>query len=193
MVRLCDVFFVFGRRTDYSEDVPEERHLPSFLQQHNTNATITTAESAKTVKIDHGIVDSGFSITEPLYRFLKEHRHSYNDTLAFINSVVLLIPGVWGAWTVWVGMYAFIFRILFTQLLRSFCGWATYLPPSNEYLMSYYDFPDVAQCLLGAADCTADYPDVNSADGGGDDAGDVLPFVSFFSGHVGTYNWLTNT
>ena len=149
----------------------EERHVPFQKQMSTLNVTVTTT--------NHGIVDTGFSMTTPIYEFLKIHRHSYNDFFAFCNSVILLIPGVYGAYTVYVGDYSYIFRILFTQLLRSFCGWATYLPPSNEYLMSYYDFPDVVQCLSGQANCSADYRDESA-----DDI-EVLPFVSFFSGHVG--------
>lgn len=162
----------------------EERRLPTF---HRGTYNSNTTTSASTNSNGLGIVDTGFSITAPLYRFLRTHRHSWNDALAFCNSLVLLIPGIYGAYTVWKGQYQFIFRILFTQLLRSFCGWATYLPPSNEYLMSYYDFPDVVQCILAQADCSAEYPDespANTTTGVGQVA--VLPFVSFFPGHVAT-------
>ncbi|KAL3904714.1 MAG: hypothetical protein SGARI_004799, partial [Bacillariaceae sp.] len=148
----------------------EERHLPFRHPDDNTT----------TSQMDHDIVDTGFAITTPLHDFLKDHRHSYNDFFAFLNSAILLIPGIYGAYTILHGDYSFIFRILFVELLRSFCGWATYLPPSNQYLMSYYDFPDIIQCLVGQADCSADYPDENSS------SAEVLPFVSFFSGHVAT-------
>lgn len=140
----------------------DERH---FFGKYDSNNTIPTDTMGH-------IVDTGFSITTPIYNFLKQHRHTYNDLFAFLNSLVLLIPGAYGSWTIYQGDYSYIFRILFTQLLRSFCGWATYLPPSKQYLMSYYDFPDVVQCLF--QDCSSNEEQV------------AMPFVSFFSGHVAT-------
>ena len=120
-----------------------------------------------------GVVDTGFFLTKPLYEFLARNR-SWNDVAAGVNSLALAVPSVYAAYTMlWVGDFSLVFRLLTAQLLRSFCGWFTYLPPDNEYLMSYYDFPDVFQCL--AKDCS------------GDPAKEpVLPFVSFFSGHVAT-------
>jgi PAP2 superfamily C-terminal len=123
----------------------------------------------------HGIVDTGFLITYPLYKFLEENR-DWNDWLAGLNSFILLLPSIYAAYvTVWKGDYSCVFRILAVQLLRAMCGWFTYLPPDPSYLNSYYDFPDFVQCLF--KDCHAD----NTSAGP-----EVLPFVSFFSGHVAT-------
>jgi hypothetical protein len=73
--------------------------------------------------------------------------------------------------TVWKGDYSLSFRVIAVQLLRAFCGWFTYLPPDPAYLNSYFDFPDVVHCLF--QECAGKTPV-------------VIPFVSFFSGHVAT-------
>jgi len=119
-------------------------------------------------------------LTTPLYTFLAENR-DWNDLLAAINSFALVLPAVYVTYvTVWIGDYSLVFRIIFAQLLRSFCGWFTYLPPDPNYLSSYYDFPDIVHCLF--QECSG--------------APKVLPFVSFFSGHVctmvisGNHMWL---
>jgi hypothetical protein len=96
--------------------------------------------------------------------------------LAGLNSFILIVPSIYAAYvTVWKGDYSCVFRILSVQLLRALCGWFTYLPPDPSYLNSYYDFPDFVQCL---------FQDCHAADQGV--APEVLPFVSFFSGHVAT-------
>lgn len=120
-----------------------------------------------------GVVDTGFVLTARLYAWLARNRF-WNDVAAGVNSLALVVPSVYAAYTMlWVGDFSLVFRILSAQLLRSFCGWFTYLPPDPEYLMSYYDFPDVFQCLV--KDCSGDPAEEP-----------VLPFVSFFSGHVAT-------
>mmetsp|Transcript_6814 Transcript_6814/g.10018 ORF Transcript_6814/g.10018 Transcript_6814/m.10018 type:complete len:387 (-) Transcript_6814:554-1714(-) len=117
------------------------------------------------------IVDAGFLLTAPLHAFLSNNR-DWNDALACINSLILFVPAVYAAKiTLWRGDYTLSFRLIAMYLFRSFCGWFTYLPPDPSFLMSYYDFPEVVQCLY--KDCSAD-PTEN----------EVLPFVSFFSGHV---------
>jgi hypothetical protein len=55
-----------------------------------------------------------------------------------------------------------------------------YLPPDPEFLMSYYDFPEVFLCLF-QQDCT-------SASG----IPSVVPFVTFFSGHIATILIIAN-
>jgi PAP2 superfamily C-terminal len=129
-----------------------------------------------------GIVDTGFMLTTPLHKFLAAHR-DWNNALAFLNSVAILLPSLYVTYvTVWLGDYSLVFRVIFTQLLRSFCGWFTYLPPDPQYLASSYDFPDILECLW--QDCSGEPQ--------------VLPFVSFFSGHVctmvlaGNHLWLSN-
>lgn len=83
------------------------------------------------------------------------------------------MPGLYLVWvTNWVGDYDLAFRYLATQVLRSVCGWFTYLPSSPEYLMSYKDVPDIFQCLSKQCGDPSKEP--------------VQPFVSFFSGHVAT-------
>jgi len=127
-----------------------------------------------------GIVDTGFMLTTHLHHFLAANR-DWNDILAALNSFALVIPSLYVTYvTVWIGDYSLVFRVLFTQLMRSFCGWFTYLPPDPNYLASYWDFPDIVQCLF--QDCSG--------------TPKVLPFVSFFSGHVctmviaGNHMWL---
>ena len=121
-----------------------------------------------------GIVDTGYILTYPLYEYLKANR-DINDWFAFMNSVILILPSIYITYvTVWKGDYSCVFRVLAVQMLRSFCGWFTYLPPDPSYLNSYYDFPDFVQCLF--KDCQAEE----------NDTPELLPFVSFFSGHVAT-------
>ena len=120
-----------------------------------------------------GIVDTGFIATSKLHEWLSKHR-DVNDILAFLNTIgCVLLPAVYLVHvTVWVGDYDLAFRYLATQCLRSICGWFTYLPSSPEYLMSYYDVPDIFQCMT--KEC------------GDPSLEEVQPFVSFFSGHVAT-------
>jgi len=129
-----------------------------------------------------GIIDTGYLVTYPLYAYLKVHR-DVNDLLAGVNSLVLVLPGLYLGWTTVVrGDYSCVFRILAVQLLRSLCGWCTYLPPDPTYLNSVYDFPDFVHCLV--RECRPHGDD--DVGGGGAAPPDVLPFVSFFSGHVAT-------
>ena len=121
----------------------------------------------------HGIVDTGFILTHPLYEFLKQNR-DWNDLLAGINSLILVGPTLYIAYvTAWRGDYSLPFRVIALQLLRAFCGWFTYLPPDPTYLNSYYDFPDIIFCLFEDCHSTTAVPE-------------AMPFVSFFSGHVAT-------
>lgn len=117
---------------------------------------------------EFGIADAGFWVTTPIHTYLAAHR-SVNNALAAANSVLLILPGLYVAYvTMCIGDYSLVFRILFAELLRSFCGWFTYLPPDPSYLPSKYDFPDILECLTSACEAKPV----------------VLPFVSFFSGHV---------
>lgn len=119
----------------------------------------------------HGIVDTGFILTHQLYEWLKANR-GWNDFFAGLNSVILVGPSLYIAYvTAWKGDYSLSFRVIALQLLRSLCGWFTYLPPDPTYLNSYYDFPDIVHCLF--EDCQGEVPK-------------AMPFVSFFSGHVAT-------
>ena len=63
--------------------------------------------------------------------------------------------------------------MIVTQLFRSFCGWFTFLPPSKEFLPSFYDYPEAIYCIIGTVDCSGDPREQEQ-----------LPFVTFFSGHV---------
>ena len=131
---------------------------------------------------DTGIVDAGFILTAPLHRVLSSHRE-WNDSLALMNSLFLLIPNIYLAHaTMWRGDYTLSFRLLATQLFRSFCGWFTYLPPDKYFLVSYYDFPEILQCL--SRNCSLAANDMRQQE--------VLPFVSFFSGHVATVAIVAN-
>lgn len=115
------------------------------------------------------ITDNAFTMTEGLHVFLKQNP-IVNDVLAFFNSLLFLFSFLWTfRATMWLGDYTLVSRILMTQLFRSFCGWFTHLPPSPEFLMSVYDFPEIMHCF--GYQCTTDM---------------AMPFVSFFSGHVAT-------
>lgn len=132
-------------------------------------------------KTPTGIVDTGFILTVPLHALMEQHK-DWNDLLAAVNSLAMVLPLLYVTHvTVWIGDYSLPFRVVAIQLLRSFCGWFTYLPPDPSYLTSHYDFPNIVQCL---------FTDCSSA------SHTALPFVSFFSGHVatmviaGNYMWL---
>ena len=131
---------------------------------------------------NHGIIDTGFNVTVHAHLFLKMHKR-WNDVFALLNSIALVLPITYGIRTVLKrGDYSWAFRILFAELLRSLCGWCTYLPPSSSYLASNFDFPDVLECLFAVRDCSSSSG--GSKAGGDDEEEEVLPFVSFFSGHV---------
>ena len=126
-----------------------------------------------------GIVDTGYIVTYPLYEWLRDNR-DWNDFLALLNSLVLLVPTIYVTHvTVWKGDYSLVFRVLAVQLLRAFCGWYTYLPPDPTYLNSNYDFPDFVHCLVEGCASGEEVAAEKSQDS-------VIPFVSFFSGHVAT-------
>eukprot|EP00970_Alexandrium_tamarense_P012788 scaffold3087_cov130-Alexandrium_tamarense.AAC.28 len=57
-----------------------------------------------------------------------------------------------------------------------------YLPPDSEFLMSYYDFPEVFLCLF--QDCSSHSNDL--------EAPSSVPFVTFFSGHIATICIIAN-
>ena len=146
-------------------------HFMTYVELHASEAELRGDGSGSSSPA--GVVDTGFILTQPLYEFLKDSQE-WNDILAGINSLGLFIPGIYTAYiTVWKGNYDLAFRYLATHILRSFCGWFTYLPPDPTYLPSNYDFPDIWQCVL-VKDCSQT-PEA-----------EVLPFVSFFSGHVST-------
>lgn len=152
--------------------------IVSYVESHAADADIRGATrrglQADTDSSGEYIVDAGFILTAPLNRFLAENRN-WNDALAFINSIVLILPAVYAAKvTLWNGDYTLAFRIIATHLFRSFCGWFTFLPPPKDFLMSLYDFPEVAHCFF--QDCSAVMLQQE----------EVLPFVTFFSGHVAT-------
>jgi hypothetical protein len=120
----------------------------------------------------HRVIDTGFVLTYPLYQYLADHR-DVNDILAALNSLLLVLPCLYVTRvTMWEGDYTLSFRLLATQLFRSFCGWFTYLPPDPTFLMSIYDFPEIAQCMFQECKSSIEL--------------EPLPFVSFFSGHVAT-------
>lgn len=130
-------------------------------------------DAAASIDAQRGIIDTGYIATKPLYDFLRANRH-WNDVLAFVNTIIgVIAPGIYFVYTTgWVGDYEPMFRYLEISILRSLCGWFTFLPPDSSYLMSNYDFPDVMQCLT--KEC------------GDPETAEINPFVSFFSGHVAT-------
>jgi len=120
-----------------------------------------------------GIMDAGFVLTTPIYEILNSN-HNLNDLLAFLNTIMLIIPSIYTLqMTFWEGDYSLSFRLIATQLFRSFCGWFTFLPPDPSFLMSVYDYPEIFQCMFQMEHCMEQQKSKN-----------FLPFVSFFSGHV---------
>jgi len=120
-----------------------------------------------------GIMDAGYVLTIPIYEILKAN-NKLNDILAFLNTIMLIIPSIYTLYiTFWDGDYSLSFRLIATQLFRSFCGWFTFLPPDPSFLMSVYDYPEIFQCMFQMDHCIEQQQSSN-----------FLPFVSFFSGHV---------
>ena len=140
----------------------------SFIEVNASDASLRGGEADS-----RGIVDTGFIATNNIHAWLSNNRN-WNDTFAILNTLgCVLLPAVYLVYiTIWVGDYDLAFRYLATQMLRSICGWFTYLPSSPEYLMSYYDVPDIVQCMTKECGDPSVEP--------------VQPFVSFFSGHVAT-------
>ena len=142
----------------------------SYIEMNSHNASLRGKNGAADGST--GIVDSGFVATTGLHAWLQQNQ-SYNDTFALTNTLLcVLLPFLYLAYvTLWIGDYDLSFRYLSTQLLRSVCGWATYLPSSDAYLMSWNDLPHVWQRKLKDEEAIIDSKE---------------PFVSFFSGHVAT-------
>ena len=147
--------------------------IMSWMELHAGHAEYRGEYAASTVDRQRGVIDTGYIITKPMHDFLKKNRH-WNDVFAFINTIIGVFgPGIYFVYeTIWVGDYEPVFRYLEISVLRSFCGWFTFLPPDPSYLMSFSDFPDIIQCL------TKECGDPATAE--------INPFLSFFSGHVAT-------
>ena len=100
--------------------------------------------SPKSFEVDKsGIVDSGFVATSGLHSLLKDSQLAV-DVGALLNSLLVIGCQVYCTYVgLWEGEFGLAFRITFAAWLRAFCGWFTYLPASEEYLQSNYDFPDL--------------------------------------------------
>ena len=124
---------------------------------------------------DRGIID-GYIATSNLFTWLKNNP-DYNDLLALLNTLLcVLLPFLYLAYvTLWIGDYDLSFRYLATQLLRSICGFLTFLPPNSGYLMSWNDIPHIWQKQLKEENVEISVVGTTTE-----------PFVSFFSGHVAT-------
>ena len=133
------------------------------------------------------IVDSGFQITTPLHTYFKSSPLA-NDVWALVNTMGLVAMLWYPVKTIfWDADYTLAFRMVSCQLFRAFCATFTFLPPSDEFLPSYYDFPEALYCLQGA-DCSNSalsawwegrfYTKVHAS------GPPEMPFVTFFSGHV---------
>jgi len=140
-------------------------YVETHAADHNGNGNTSSN--------NQGIMDAGYVLTTPLYEILNKNR-DLNDFLAFLNTIMLVIPSIYTLQvTFWEGDYSLSFRLMATQLFRSFCGWFTFLPPDPSFLMSVYDYPEIFQCLFQMDHCIEQQKSQN-----------FLPFVSFFSGHV---------
>ena len=125
------------------------------------------------------ILDTGFVATKSSHQVLANNPF-LNDLCALANSILVVAALVYAVYVaLWVGDFGLAFRLLSCQFFRAYCGWFTYLPPSPEFLQSNYDVPEIfssgafSELLRGRFPVTV----VNNEVG-------LLPFVSFFSGHV---------
>ena len=125
------------------------------------------------------ILDTGFVATKSSHQVLANNPF-LNDLCALANSILVVAALVYAVYVaLWVGDFGLAFRLLSCQFFRAYCGWFTYLPPSPEFLQSNYDVPEIfssgafGELLRGRFPVTM----VNNEVG-------LLPFVSFFSGHV---------
>ena len=146
--------------------------IMSYIELHAGDVDLRGGDPSDLTQKD--IVDTGYIMTKGFHGFLKANRR-WNDFFAFLNTIIgVLGPGIYMVYkTFWVGDYEPVFRYGAISVLRSMCGWCTYLPPDPAYLASNYDFPDITQCLI--KECGD--PELTDQ---------VNPFVSFFSGHVAT-------
>ncbi len=125
------------------------------------------------------ILDTGFVATRNAHQYLLNHRF-INDIAAFGNSILVVFALVYvGYIALWIGDFGLTFRLLSCQFFRAYCGWFTYLPPSPEFLQSNYDVPELFNSGAIGQMLQLKFP-VTVVDG---EAG-LIPFVSFFSGHV---------
>ena len=143
--------------------------------------------SAGPASDDFGIVDTGFLLTRRLHAYL-EANPIVNDVCALLNTLFCAGIGYYPLRvTFWDADYTLIFRCLATQAFRGFCATFTFLPPSPQFLPSYYDWPEAVHCLntLEGVDCSDSalsrwwYNRPGVAD-----KPPVMPFLTFFSGHV---------
>lgn len=152
-----------------SRDEPRKPRVWDFLLLLGGGLLLTTHVEANAAHTESGaIIDRGFMLTQKLYELLASNQQ-LNDCLAFINSLALLLPLFYTIYvTKFRGDYQLFFRIIFSQLLRSACGYVTHIAPDKHYLASHYDYPDIIHCL--SQECVGEPQ--------------VMPFISFFSGHV---------
>jgi hypothetical protein len=66
-----------------------------WIEVNSGNAEYRGEDAAASVNAQRGIIDTGYIVTKPIHDFLRENR-SFNDLLAFINTIigVLLGPGI---------------------------------------------------------------------------------------------------
>eukprot|EP00928_Gymnodinium_smaydae_P028938 TRINITY_DN21933_c0_g1_i1.p1 TRINITY_DN21933_c0_g1~~TRINITY_DN21933_c0_g1_i1.p1 ORF type:complete len:439 (+),score=43.49 TRINITY_DN21933_c0_g1_i1:177-1493(+) len=146
-----------------------------FVEDNPTLAP--TGFGSEPEKDTSGILDTGFVLTRPLYEFLRVNPW-WNDFAALLNSLLcIVVIFVLLKATFWAGDYGMLFKVVFTQLLRGISGWFTYLPPSKEFLPSPFDVPEIfsSGVLTGNGMSMGQRTTEPS---------DMIPFVSFFSGHV---------
>lgn len=62
-----------------------------------------------------------------------------------------------------------------------------YLPPDPQFLMSYYDFPEILLCFI--EDCSAQSHKTQEEEL---QTNVIVPFVTFFSGHIATLLIIAN-
>eukprot|EP00943_MAST-04B_sp_MAST-4B-sp1_P007365 g7365.t1 len=125
------------------------------------------------------ILDTGFVVTKRAHQFLSEHPF-VNDVFALANSLLVVFAVCYAVYVaLWVGDFGLVFRLLSCQFFRAYCGWFTYLPPSPEFLQSNYDVPEIFSSGAINEILNLKFPTTII-----DKEIGLLPFVSFFSGHV---------
>ncbi|GMH65359.1 hypothetical protein TrLO_g12696 [Triparma laevis f. longispina] len=111
-----------------------------------------------------------------------------SPSCAFLNTLFCAGIGYYPLKvTFWDADYTLIFRCLATQAFRGFCATFTFLPVSSEFLPSYYDWPEAVHCLnsMEGVDCSdSALSRWWTGRAGEADKPPVMPFLTFFSGHV---------
>lgn len=167
----------YGVKDELDSDVGTIHFVVRNPNDGNVIASIRTVD-ANTSKLDMEKVRKGETEKRGVGRAKREAHEppqplaNHHNSLRPLQFIFMSLPYVLKV-TFWQADYTLAFRVIATQLFRAFCGFFTFLPPSREFLPSYWDYPEAIYCVAGTMDCSIP-PDRNNP----------APFVTFFSGHV---------